>query len=98
MAGNASNPISVTTAPTMPVAVANIAQVSMVATASEPGTFFIEICSEWNSRSRMLARSTTYPMNRNNGTAVSTSLDITSNAFCTSKVKMRFVKKSWPGT
>ena len=59
MAGNASSPISVTTAPTMPVAVANIAQVISVATASAPGTFFIEICSEWNRRSRMLARSTT---------------------------------------
>ncbi len=30
-------PISVTTAPTMPVAVANSAQVASVATASEPG-------------------------------------------------------------
>ena len=97
MAGNASSPISVTTAPTMPVAVANIAQVSSVATASAPGTFFIESCSEWNSRSRMFARSTTYPMNRNSGTAVSTSLDETSNAFCTSSVKMRFWKISWPG-
>ena len=31
--------MSVTTAPTMPVAVANIAQVSRVATAIEAGTF-----------------------------------------------------------
>ena len=36
-------------------------------------------------------------MNRNSGTAVSTSLDDTSNAFCTSSVKMRFEKNSWPG-
>ena len=46
MAGNASRPISVTTAPTMPVAVANSAQVISVATASEPGTRRIDICSE----------------------------------------------------
>ena len=45
----------------------------------------------------MFARSTTYPMKRNNGTAVSTSLDETSKAFCTSSVKMRFWKNSWPG-
>jgi hypothetical protein len=30
----------------MPVAVANIAQVIRVATASAPGTFFIDSCSE----------------------------------------------------
>ena len=80
--------------PTMPVAVANIAQVISVATASAPGMFFIDTCSAWNSRSRILARSTRYPMNRNNGTAVSTSFDVTSNVFCTSNVKMRLAKKS----
>ena len=37
IAGSASRPINVTTAPTMPVAVANTAQVTMVATASEAG-------------------------------------------------------------
>ena len=37
MAGNARRPISVTTAPMMPVAVAKIAQVISVATASDPG-------------------------------------------------------------
>ncbi len=36
MAGMASSPISVTTAPTMPVAVAKMAQVARVATASAP--------------------------------------------------------------
>jgi hypothetical protein len=74
----------------MPVAVANIAQVTSVATASAPGTFFMEICSEWKSRSRMLARSTRYPMNKNKGIATSTSLEATSNVFCTSSVKTRF--------
>ena len=39
MAGKASKPISVTTAPTMPVAVANIAQVRSAATAMAPGRF-----------------------------------------------------------
>src|SRR5690606_42111332 len=38
MAGSASNPMRVTTAPTIPVAVANTAQVTMVATAIDPGT------------------------------------------------------------
>jgi hypothetical protein len=42
MAGSASKPIKVTTAPTMPVAVANIAHVTSVATAKAPGTFFME--------------------------------------------------------
>ena len=37
IAGIARSPISVTTAPTMPVAVANTAQVTSVATASEAG-------------------------------------------------------------
>ncbi len=36
-------------------------------------------------------------MNRNSGTAVSTSLDVTSKVFCTSSVKMRLLKNSWPG-
>ena len=36
-------------------------------------------------------------MNRNSGTATSTSLDVTSKVFCTSSVKTRLSKKSWPG-
>ncbi len=36
----------VTTAPTIPVAVANSAQVMRVATASAPGTCRIDSCSE----------------------------------------------------
>lgn len=44
MAGSASRPIKVTTAPTMPVAVAKMAQVTSVATASEPGTRAIDRC------------------------------------------------------
>ena len=50
--------MSVTTAPTMPVAVAKIAQVTMVATASEPGTRESARCRLLNSRSISAARST----------------------------------------
>ena len=39
MAGKASSPIRVTTAPMMPLAVAKTAQVINAATAIEPGTF-----------------------------------------------------------
>ena len=58
MAGSASRPISVTTAPTMPVAVANSVQVTSAATAIEPGTRRVAMNSVVNSRSTMLARST----------------------------------------
>jgi len=58
MAGKASRPISVTTAPTMPVAVAKMAQVTSVATASDPGTRAMARCSDLNSFSIRLARST----------------------------------------
>ena len=58
MAGSASSPISVTTAPTMPVAVAKIAQVTSVATASEPGMRVSARCRLRNSFSIRFARST----------------------------------------
>jgi hypothetical protein len=58
IAGKASRPISVTTAPTMPVAVAKIAQVTIVATASDPGTRAVARCKLRNSRSMSCARST----------------------------------------
>ena len=58
MAGKASRPINVTTAPTMPVAVAKIAQVTRVATASAPGSFASDSSSERNSLAIRLARST----------------------------------------
>ena len=58
MAGKAKRPISVTTAPTIPVAVAKMAQVTMVATASEPGTRAMARCKLLNSFSIKLARST----------------------------------------
>ena len=80
MAGNAKRPISVTTAPMMPVAVAKRAQVASAATAMDPGRARAAIRIEWNRRSTMFARSTMYPMNKNRGIAVSTSLDMTEKA------------------
>jgi hypothetical protein len=58
MAGKANSPISVTTAPMMPEAVANSAQVASAAIAIEPGMFRAATCSVTNSRSTRLARST----------------------------------------
>jgi hypothetical protein len=58
MAGSASRPISVTTAPTMPVAVAKMAQVTSVAMASDPGSRAMARCRLLNSCSIRLARST----------------------------------------
>ena len=43
----------------------------------EPGRRRAAMKIVWKSRSTMLARSTTYPMNRNSGTAVSTSFAMT---------------------
>ena len=74
-----------TTAPTMPVAVANSAQVASVATASEPGTCFNAICRLLNRLSRMLARSTRYPISRNSGIDTSASLLSTVKVFCVSR-------------
>ena len=53
-----SRPISVTTAPTMPVEVANSVQVISAATPMEPGTCRAAMLSVANSRLTMLARST----------------------------------------
>ena len=45
MAGKASNPMRVTTAPTIPLAVENTAQVISAAMAMDPGRFRAAICS-----------------------------------------------------
>ena len=58
IAGSASRPISVTTAPTIPVAVAKSAQVMSAATPIEPGMFLAATLSVENSRSTMFDRST----------------------------------------
>jgi hypothetical protein len=57
IAGNASRPMSVTTAPMMPVAQAKIAQVTTVETANDPGMRAVARCRLWNSRPIRLARS-----------------------------------------
>ena len=69
--------MSVTTAPTIPVAVANTAQVTRVATASEPGMRPMARCRALKSFSMRAARSTRYPMKTNRGTEMSTSFVMT---------------------
>jgi hypothetical protein len=59
MAGKASIPISVTTAPMIPDAVANTAQVNSAATAIDPGRLRAANWILKNRRLTMLARSTT---------------------------------------
>ena len=58
MDGKANKPIKVTTAPTIPVAVAKIAQVTNVATAKAPGNLAKAKCKLLNNFSIKLARST----------------------------------------
>ena len=58
IAGKASRPISVTTAPMIPEAVAKIAQVMIVATASDPGMRVVARCRPLNRAWIRLARST----------------------------------------
>ena len=58
IAGNASRPMSVTTAPMIPEAQAKIAQVTTVATASDPGMRQVARCRPLNRRWIRLARST----------------------------------------
>ena len=94
MAGSASRPIRVTTAPTMPVAVANTAQVTSVATASAPGTRASARWIERNSFSIRLARSTMYPMKTNRGIAIRTSLPIVLYAACTIRSSVRCQSRS----
>jgi hypothetical protein len=90
MAGSASSPISVTDAPTIPVAVANTVQVSRVAMSSEPRTRVKASSMLRNSRSSVPARSITYPMNRNSGTEISTSFFMTAeNVRCTNRSNTR---------
>ena len=83
MAGMASSPISVTTAPTMPVAVAKMAHVASVATASAPGSRASARCIDRNSFSIRLARSTRYPMKTNSGIEISESFVIVAYVRCT---------------
>ncbi len=77
IAGNASRPMSVTTAPTMPVAVAKTAQVTSVATAREPGSRPMARLRLVKSFWMRFARSTRYPMKTNSGIEMRTSFVIT---------------------
>ena len=77
IAGKARRPISVTHAPMIPVAVAKIAQVITVATASDPG---IREVARWRLLKSLpirLARSTRYPMKTKSGIEIKTSLFMT---------------------
>jgi len=97
IAGKAIRPIRATTAPTMPVAVANSVQVTKAATAIEPGSARRPTCKLKKSLSRMLARSMMYPMKRNKGIDMSTSLFITLKVFCVNRYKMRLSHINWSG-
>ena len=78
----------------MPVAVANSAQVARVAIASDAGMLRAATWMLRNSRLRMSARSTTYPMNRNSGTGSRTSLVMTSKVLRTTRAKTGVSRKS----
>ncbi|MNV93634.1 hypothetical protein D3C71_1883470 [compost metagenome] len=67
----------------MPVAVAKIAQVARVATASAPGRRARARCMDRNSFSIRLARSTRYPMKTNSGIEIRESLVIVAYVRCT---------------
>ena len=77
IAGHANNPIRVTTAPIIPVAVENSAQVIRAATAIEAGSLCEASLIAKNNLDTIPALSTKYPMNKNKGTAVKTLLSIT---------------------
>ena len=59
MAGYASNPIRVTTAPTIPEAVEKTAHVTSAAIAIDPGRLWAAICKDLKSLPTISARSTT---------------------------------------
>ncbi len=77
IAGNARSPISVTTAPMIPEAVAKIAQVTSVATARDPGMREVARWRLLKSLPIRLARSTRYPMKTKSGIEIKTSLFMT---------------------
>ena len=77
IAGQASNPIKVTTAPMIPVAVENKVQVIKAATAIDAGNLCAANLIAKNNLATIPALSTKYPMNKKSGTAVSTLLSIT---------------------
>ena len=72
MAGQAKRPISVTTAPIIPVAVEKRAHVIKAATAIEAGSLCEASRIAKNSLATIPALSTRYPINKKRGTAVRT--------------------------
>ena len=62
-------PITISTAPTMPVEAAKIAPMVMVASARPPGMRPSQSCSTWNSRSAMPERSRMQPISTKGGMA-----------------------------
>ena len=81
MAGQASKPIKVTTAPIIPVAVENKVQVINAATAIDAGNLCAASLMAKNNLATIPALSTQYPKNKNIGTAVRTLLSITVYVF-----------------
>ena len=77
IAGQARSPIKVTTAPIIPVAVENKAQVTNAATAIEAGSLCEANLIAKNNLETIPALSTRYPINKKSGTAVKTVLSIT---------------------
>ena len=77
IAGHASNPIKVTTAPIIPVAVENKVQVINAATAIDAGNLCAANLIAKNNFATIPALSTKYPINKNKGTAVNTLLSMT---------------------
>ena len=77
IAGHAKSPINVTTAPIIPVAVENKAQVINAATAIDAGNPWDANRIAKNNLETIPALSTRYPINKNRGTAVRTVLSIT---------------------
>ena len=77
IAGQANNPIKVTTAPIIPVAVENKVHVISAATAIDAGNLCAASLIAKNNFATIPALSTKYPINKKSGTAVNTLLSIT---------------------
>ena len=93
IAGQANNPIKVTTAPIMPVAVENNVHVINAATAMDAGNLCAANLIAKKSLATIPALSTKYPMNKKRGTAVRTLLSITVYVFFTNKEKILLSKR-----
>ena len=93
IAGHASKPIKVTTAPIIPVAVENNVQVISAATAIDAGSLCAANLMAKNNLATIPALSTKYPINKKSGTAVRTLLSITVYVFLTNKEKILLSKR-----